>query len=162
LAGQKKLGTIFAIYLVQAVGLKKILEGTMKKMVLCILLAAGGGVLFAQPVAQSGTPAATIKGTLGLSSGILAVKSGNITYYCRGLERYIGFIDGLKDGAQVSIEGYAAAPTIEGQTDRIFYPVKLTINGKDYEVGSPMTGTVWESKHPAASGRTGRGASRKF
>jgi hypothetical protein len=136
----------------------------MKKMVFCILLAAAGGcILFAQPVAQSGTAAiTTIKGTLGLSQGSIAVKSGNITYYCRGLGRYVGFIDGLKDGAQVSIEGYAAAPTIEGQTDRMFYPVKLTIGGKDYEVGSPTTGAAWGSGRQMAPGRSGKNTSRRF
>lgn len=107
----------------------------MKKIVLFVLLtAAAAGILFAQTSAPA--PAATIRGTLGLSSGRIAIKSGGLTYYVRGLERFIGFIDGLKDGAQVSLEGYASVPSVEGQTERLFYPVKLTLNGKDYEVGS--------------------------
>ena len=126
----------------------------MKKIVLFVFLAAAGGFLFA----QTATPATTIRGTVGLSSGHIAVKSGNITYYVKGLERLIGFIDGLKDGAQVSLEGYASAPAIEGQTERLFYPVKLTLNGKDYEVGSPTVG-IWGSEHP---GRMNRGFSRRM
>lgn len=110
-------------------------EGAMKKIVLlCLLAALVCGSIFA----QSNTPATTtIKGTLGLSAGRISVVSGNITYYVRGLERFVGFIDGLKEGAQVSLDGYASAPRVEGQKDRLFYPVTLTLNGKNYEVGSP-------------------------
>jgi len=106
----------------------------MKKIVLlCLLTAIIGGSIFA----QSNTPTTTIRGTLGLSSGRISVVSGNITYYIRGIQRFVGFIDGLKEGAQVSFDGYALAPTVEGQRDRLFYPVTLTLNGKNYEVGSP-------------------------
>jgi hypothetical protein len=106
----------------------------MKKIVLfCLFAAIIGGSIFA----QSNTPTTTIRGTLGLSNGRVSVVSNNITYYVRGIERFVGFIDGLKEGAQVSLEGYATAPTIEGQTDRLFRAVKLTLNGKSYEVGSP-------------------------
>jgi hypothetical protein len=125
----------------------------MKKIVLFVLLtAAAGGIL----LAQTNTPApAAIKGTLGLSSGRIAVKSGGLTYYVRGLERFIGFIDGLKDGAQVSLEGYASAPSVEGHTERLFYPVKLTLNGKDYEVGSAQAASGgWD--RPLGGGRMDR------
>jgi hypothetical protein len=107
----------------------------MKKIALFVLLAGiAGNALFAQTTTPTTT---TIRGTLGLSKGHLAVKSGTITYYVRGLERYISFIDGLKDGAQVSLDGYASVPAIESQTERWFYPVTLTLNDKVYEVGSP-------------------------
>ena len=105
----------------------------MKKIVLLILLAAiVSGSLFA----QSNTQTTTISGTLGLSAGRISVVSGDITYYIRGLERYVGFIDGLYHGAAVSLEGYTLAPTIEGQRDRMFFPVTLTLSGRNYEVGS--------------------------
>jgi hypothetical protein len=111
----------------------------MKKIVLlCLLTAIIGGSIFA----QSNTPTTNIKGTLGLSNGRISVVSGNITYYVRGLGRFVGFIDGLKEGAQVSLDGYASAPKIEGQKDRLFYPVTLTFNGKNYEVGSPNAGNM--------------------
>jgi hypothetical protein len=118
----------------------------MKKIALmCLLTAVIGGSIFA----QSNTPTTNIKGTLGLSNGKISVVSGNITYYVNGLQRFVGFIDGLKEGAQVSIDGYAAAPTIEGQKDRLFRAVKLTLNGKTYEVGSPDSGNL-------RSGRDGK------
>ena len=134
----------------------------MKKIVLFVFLtAAAGGILVAQTSAPA--PTVTIRGTLGLSSGRIAVKSGSLSYYVRGLERLIGFIDGLKDGAQVSLEGYASVPSIEGQTERLFYPVKLTLNGKDYEVGSaqaayggwdrPLGGGKMDKTRPRSMGR---------
>jgi hypothetical protein len=122
----------------------------MKKIVLfCLFTAIIGGSIFA----QSNTPTTTIRGTLGLSNGRISVISGNITYYVRGLERFVGFIDGLKEGAQVAIDGYAAAPTIEGQTDRLFRAIKLTLNGKTYEVGSPDAGKM----KPGRNEQNGKG-----
>jgi hypothetical protein len=125
----------------------------MKKIILLFLLAAIiGGSLFA----QTSTSTTTIRGTLGLSGGRISVVSGNITYYVRGLERFVGFIDGLKEGAQVSLEGYAAAPTIEGQRDRLFYPITLTLNGKNYEVGSPNAVNITGRNGKGTGPRTGR------
>ena len=124
----------------------------MKKIVLLVLLTAIiGGSLFAQTI----TPTTNIRGTLGLSNGRISVVSGNITYYVRGLERFVGFIDGLKEGAQVSLDGYATAPTIEGQRDRLFYPVILTLNGKNYEIGSPGTGNSKPGRNGVGSNYRG-------
>jgi len=109
----------------------------MKKfMFLCLISSLLCGSIFAQSTPPATVPTTTIKGTLGLSNGMISVVSGNITYYVRGLARFIGFIDGLKEGAQVSLEGYAAAPRTEGQKNSLFHPITLTLNGKNYEVGS--------------------------
>jgi len=126
----------------------------MKKIVLLGLLIA---VICGSIFAQSNTPTTTIKGALGLSNGRISVVSGNITYYVRGLERFVGFIDGLKEGAQVSIDGYAAAPTIEGQKDRLFRAVKLTLNGKTYEVGSPDANKTRSGRDDKGKNSGGRG-----
>ena len=121
----------------------------MKKIVLlCLVTVIFGGSIFA----QSNTPTTTIRGTLGLTNGRVSVVSGNTTYYVSGLSRFVGFIDGLKEGAQVSLDGYATAPTIEGQRERVFYAVTLTLNGKNYQVGDPTAGNL-------ALGRNGRGTS---
>ena len=129
----------------------------MKKMAILVFLAlAACGILFA----QTAGPLSTISGTLGVNNGRIALTSETTTYYVRGLNRYIGFIDGLKDGAHVSLEGYASAPSMEGQTERLFLPVKLVINGKVYEIGSPMAGNG-ESEHALEGGRSGRGVSRR-
>jgi len=125
----------------------------MKKVVLtCLLAAIIGGSIFA----QTNTPTTTIRGTLGLSGGRISVVSGNITYYVSGLSRFVGFIDGLKEGAQVSLDGYSTAPTIEGQNYRTFYPVTLTLNGKTYEVGSPNVGNMARGRNSKGTGFGGR------
>jgi hypothetical protein len=119
----------------------------MKKIVLlCLLSAVICGGLFAQSNAQT----TTIRGTLTLSGGKISVTSGNIIYYVRGLQRFVGFIDGLKEGAQVSLDGYVSTPSIDGQKDRLFYPITLALNGKNYEVGSPTVGNM--------AGRNGKSA----
>jgi hypothetical protein len=125
----------------------------MKKMVLFIFWAvAAGGMLFAQS-----TPATTsVNGTLTLKSGRIVLKEGSTIYYTRGLERFIGFIDGLQEGSQVTMEGYVSAPSIEGENERLFFPVKLTLNGKVYEVG-PTT-TAYGRGYYYGNPRTGRGA----
>ena len=126
----------------------------MKKIVLlCVLSVIICGGIFA----RSNTPTTTISGTLGLSNGRISVVSGNITYYVRGLERFVGFIDGLKEGAQVSLDGYAAAPRMEGQRDKLFYPVTLALNGKNYEVGSSDAGRMTRGRNGRGTGSRGRG-----
>jgi len=67
----------------------------------------------------------TIEGVLKLEKGIVSVASGDSTYYVPMLTRYIGFIDGLKEGAQVSVEG--------SQIKDIIRPLKVTIGGKSYD-----------------------------
>lgn len=131
----------------------------MKKTVFIFLLAtAAGGILFAQTPPET----STVSGTLGLSAGRIVVKSGTLVYYTRGLERLIGFIDGLKDGAQVTIEGYVPVPVTEGQTERFISPVKLTLNGKSYEVGRAMAApSPGGSYGPFAFGG-GRGRNDRF
>ncbi|MDR0562581.1 MAG: hypothetical protein LBG73_07810 [Spirochaetaceae bacterium] len=126
----------------------------MKKLALFVLLSvAAGGILFA----QTATPTTIIQGTVGLSNGSIAVTSGGVTYYVKRLERYIGFIDALKIGAPVMLEGYASAPSVEGQTYRYFYPIKLTIVGTTYEVGAPITG----GRDPFAGGIKDKGNRRR-
>jgi hypothetical protein len=82
----------------------------------------------------------TVNGTLQLQNGAIAVVNGNTIYYVPLLERYIGFIEGLKEGAQVNLEGYI---TNDGN---YVQPAKVTINGKIYDFtanvqrGSPNNG----------------------
>jgi hypothetical protein len=109
--------------------------------------------------AQTAPSTSVVNGTLGLRGGRIVLKSGDTSYYTRGLDRFIGFIDGLKEGAQVAIEGYVSPPSQEGATERLLFPVMLTLNGKDYEVGAAIDKTRRESRgrqHSGFSGRTGR------
>jgi hypothetical protein len=119
----------------------------MKTLVLFVLLTIfTGGIIFAQT-----EPAMiTVNGTLELNDGMILLKSGRTTYLTRGLERLIGYIDGLKEGSQVTIEGYTSGP-LDGQTtnfDRKLRPVKLTHDGKIYEVGFTALANQGRFNHP--------------
>ncbi|MCL1927481.1 MAG: hypothetical protein FWG07_01630 [Treponema sp.] len=67
----------------------------------------------------------TVEGTLQLQDGTIAVKSGETVYYVPMLHRYAGFVEGIKEGNRVSIEGYALKNHLR--------PTKLTISGKSYD-----------------------------
>jgi hypothetical protein len=77
----------------------------------------------------------TVNGALRLENGIIALGSGDNAYYVPMLMRYTGFIDGLKEGANVSVEGYAF--------NKVLHPVKVTINGKAYEFGAESRGQMF-------------------
>jgi hypothetical protein len=103
----------------------------MKKMVLAAVIAlVVAGITFAQ---GWGNPrggyaeAVTVNGTLQLRDGVIIVESGNQAYYVPGLERYIGFIEGLKEGETVVLEGYI------GRNSNHIEPTKMTVNGKSYD-----------------------------
>jgi len=67
----------------------------------------------------------TIEGTLQLENGSIAVASGDTVYRVPMLTRYIGFIDGLKEGAKVSVEGY--------EDRNVIFPSKVTIGSNSYD-----------------------------
>lgn len=66
---------------------------------------------------------ANISGTLQLQQGLIAVVSGSDTYFAPSLRRHVGFIQGLTEGAQVSMEGFLMA-------ENFFFPTTLTIGGR--------------------------------
>jgi hypothetical protein len=74
-----------------------------------------------------GTPVQiiTVTGTLQLQNGVIAVVSGNTTYFVPTLTQYIGFIEGLREGAQISIDGYLSGNYVQ--------PTKVTLGGKSYD-----------------------------
>lgn len=82
----------------------------------------------------------TIQGTLSFVNGQIALKSGETTYYVRGLDRLFGFVDGLKEGAAVTLEGYAGEIPLAPEY-RLFLAEKLVFNGREYagiRPGSPL------------------------
>jgi hypothetical protein len=97
----------------------------MKKlMFLTAVVCLATGSIFAQGwggVSQK----ITVNGTLQLQNGQIALASGNTVYFVPTLGRYIGFIDGIKEGASVSIDGYASGNYLE--------PSRVTVNGKSYD-----------------------------
>jgi hypothetical protein len=97
---------------------------TSKSIIIVLIVLLAVGIISAQN-AQS----VSVKGTLQLRSGMIAVADGNTAYFIPMLGRYIGFIDGLKEGAKVSVEGYVSGDYLR--------PSKVTINGKSYDFQSP-------------------------
>jgi hypothetical protein len=102
----------------------------------------------------------TIDGTLQLERGTIAVTNGSSVYYIPSLTRYIGFIEGLKEGASVSVEGY--------EYGNVLYPVRVTIAGKSYDFdangrGYGMMGSGYGmmgyGMGPYGNSGTGRGVS---
>jgi hypothetical protein len=83
----------------------------------------------------------SVSGTLVPAGGFIALKSGDTLYYTIGLERLAGFIDGVKENAHVSLEGYefggskARRTRTESETRRFFRVTKLEIGGRSYETG---------------------------
>jgi len=82
-----------------------------------------------------------ITGTLQLEKGFVAVKSGDSVYSIPLLNRYIGFIDGLKEGNTISLEGY--------EFRNFIHPVKATINEKSYDfsMGRNQGGSEFRNEH---------------
>jgi hypothetical protein len=79
---------------------------------------------------QYDTNSVAVSGTLMLENGSIAVQSvrGNTTsiYLVPILNRYVGFIDGLQEGAAINVEGFSF-----GNGD-VLHPTKITIGGQVY------------------------------
>jgi hypothetical protein len=131
----------------------------MKKLTLALTIAlTAAGIASAQswggPWGNQGWPAqtVTVSGTLQLQNGTISVVNGNTAYYVPALERFVGFIEGLKEGAQVSVEGLSAPNT------NYLQAVKLTIGGKSYDlVANGPQGTPYSGYGPGGYGHMGRG-----
>jgi hypothetical protein len=109
-------------------------------LVLVMALAIVGGAFAesskstdATTLSQSVAQVTQVSGTLALINGHVAVKSGDKTYYLQGIQRLIGFVDGLKEGASVKAEGYAYPMAVA--PEYVFVKLtKLTFNGKTYDL----------------------------
>jgi hypothetical protein len=96
----------------------------------------------------------TIQGTLGFVNGQIALKSGGTTYYVWGLDRLFGFVDGLKEGAAVTLEGYAEEISLAPEY-RLFLAEKLVFNGREYadlRPGGPLPQRPGERAHAGTIG----------
>jgi hypothetical protein len=87
-------------------------------------------------------PVITVTGTLSLVDGKIALENDTAVYYVAGLEKLIGFIDGLKEGAGVTLEGFAKALRRGGGDEadkerQILRVSRLTLNGKSYDLSAP-------------------------
>jgi hypothetical protein len=89
----------------------------------------------------------SVSGNLTIAQGMIAVVSGDTTWLVRGLNRYVGFIDGLKEGAQVTLEGYAMPAGSRDKNIKSLHVQKMTLNGKDYELARPQQ-RQWQDVKP--------------
>ncbi|MDR0376829.1 MAG: hypothetical protein LBH70_03455 [Spirochaetaceae bacterium] len=78
----------------------------------------------------------TVTGNLELIDGAIALRQDAVTYYPIGLNRLVGFIDGLKEGARVTLEGAARPLSTDGER-RFLAASKLELNGKTYDNLTP-------------------------
>ncbi|MDR3303914.1 MAG: hypothetical protein LBS86_05835 [Treponema sp.] len=107
----------------------------MKKLIfVAAIVLAVAGIVSAQNWGWGGSPrgvsqSVTVTGTLQLRNGTIAVTSGETVCYVPDLARYIGFIDGLKEGAQVTVQGYVYGD----QAFTYLQPATVTLAGKDYD-----------------------------
>jgi hypothetical protein len=137
----------------------------MKKQFIAVAAAILlGSVVMAQaapaaPQPPAGTQAQApqvtkITGKLELIQGHIGLKSGGKTYYVARIGMLAGFIKDLQEGATVSLEGYERA--LPYADDLVFFmPTKLSLNGRDYDLGKPFAG-----KGPGGREFGGRGMMR--
>lgn len=95
----------------------------------------------------------SLEGTLELVNARVAIKKDNKTYYVMIPSRLYGFVDGLKEGASIKVEGYShAVPGVENS-----FAVRvntLELGGKTIDLG--VDTAVMGQRMGAMGGRTGR------
>lgn len=91
----------------------------------------GPGAAPAAPAAPAETT--KIEGKLALVNAHPAVVVKDKTYYVGIPSRLFGFVDGLKEGAQVKLEGYEQ-PLPYATNVAMFHVVKLTIGGREIDL----------------------------
>ena len=101
----------------------------MKKLgLLAIIALMVIGTVFAQNqerVRRSPPETITVEGTLQLQNGFIVVKSGDTVYHAGMLNRYVGFLEGLREGNTITVEGHVF--------NNFLHPVKITLSGKSYD-----------------------------
>ena len=75
----------------------------------------------------------SVSGNLTIAQGMIAVIDKDTTYLAMGLNRFVGFIDGFKEGAAVTLEGYALANPQEKNV-KCIHVQKMSLNGKEYDL----------------------------
>ncbi|MDR0637640.1 MAG: hypothetical protein LBG27_01840 [Spirochaetaceae bacterium] len=144
------------------------MKHTGKIVVAVFVGLAAAGSLFAQngrrdrwgPPSPPSAPAAaetvTVSGPLELVNGQIAVVDSGKTYYVGQLIRLVGFIEGLKEGAQVTLKGNAVRYPSSADSYRLWITT-MTLNGKVYENldGGRGSGPIMERSAPPRWGPWG-------
>jgi hypothetical protein len=113
-------------------------EGSLMKRIFFVLIIAVSaiGVVSAQNWGNNWGPSqsVTVTGTLQLQNGAIALASNNSVYFVPTLQQYVGFVEGLKEGAGISVTGYVSGNVLQAS--------QFTINGKSYNLLAQGFGTV--------------------
>ena len=106
----------------------------MKKLVILAAIALLAiGTVSAQGWGWAPPETVRVQGTLQLLNGQIVLSSGGTTvYYVPVLIQYVGFIDGLREGAQVTVEGYTYGNLLQ--------PTKFNVGGRDYDLTANTQG----------------------
>jgi len=131
----------------------------MKRILLASIAAlALAGAASAQNTAPAPSknppPTVSISGNLELVRGVIGLKANGTSYLVPRLRQLVGFIKEIQEGAAVKLEGYAY-PIPSEQGYAFFMPTKLSVAGKDYDLGQGGPGGPFGGK-----GRRGRGMMR--
>jgi hypothetical protein len=79
---------------------------------------------------------------------MIALTENGVTYYTPEILRYAGFIEGLKDGAKVTLEGYAVPANPQDGNSKMLRVSKLTIGSKDYDLAAAVPPPPNAPNHP--------------
>ena len=118
----------------------------MKRKILFVLLIVGLAAMASaqgrergeMPPRPPAPEAVTVSGDLIVAHGFPAIQSGNVTYIVGGINRLTGFVEGLKEGAKVIIEGLAMTNPRNTEI-KFLRPSKLTLNEKTYDLSLPFS-----------------------
>jgi hypothetical protein len=78
----------------------------------------------------------TVSGNLIVAHGMPALRSGEVTYLISGINRLVGFVEGLNEGAYVSVEGWAITSPRDDSL-KILRSTTLTMDGRSYDLAPP-------------------------
>lgn len=116
----------------------------MKKIVVLVAIAAIAasaaaaqgmrpGMWNQAPATEASQEVVKVDGRLSLVNGHPAVVASGKTYYVRIPGMLYGYLDTLKDGAAVKLEGYANSVPLAADTF-VLQVAKLNVGGKDYDL----------------------------
>jgi hypothetical protein len=101
----------------------------------------------------------TLNGRLEWINGRIAVRTEDKTYFVSGIRQLLGFVDGLKEGAELTLTGRAYGVSHIPEY-HFFRTEKVGFNGKEYTLnqGGPGFGGVMWGRHDGGMMRHGRRA----
>jgi hypothetical protein len=141
-------------------------ERSMKRTFLVLaIVALALGTGFAQPgpgaiAGQQSAPAIVkVEGKLALVNGLPGIQTKDKTYYVHIPAWFYGFVDTLKEGASVKVEGYEMAlPQAPAYSNLLV--TKISVGGKDYDLSNAMgTGLRQGARGGMMGGRRSQGRS---